>query len=149
MPMSKLWTSRAHAVTLANCVSVTVLFLSGCGGAADPLNRQAIRGEVTLSSQPLDSGSISFDPQDRENGRPGGATIVDGKFALERQRGLPPGTYTVRVNSADANEMAAGEPGESRRILAKERIPSKWNSKSEQTITVVDGEENSFQFAIP
>ncbi|WDI42974.1 hypothetical protein [Bremerella sp. P1] len=149
MPVSKDWTKRIDAVGLMLVVSVSTLLLAGCGGTADPLNRQAVTGEVTLSNQPLDTGSISFDPQDRTTGRPGGATILDGKFALDRQRGLPPGTYTVRVNSADANEMAAGEPGESRRALPKERIPSKWNSKSEQTITVVDGEENSFQFAIP
>ncbi|QDU74488.1 hypothetical protein Pan97_14960 [Bremerella volcania] len=148
MPVSKDWTKRIDSVVLMLCVSTSTLFLAGCGASADPLNRQAVRGEVTLDSQPLDNGSISFDPQDREKGRPGGATILDGKFALERQRGLPPGTYTVRVNSADAQTEAVGEPGESRR-LAKERIPSQWNSKSEQTITVVDGEENTFQFAIP
>ncbi len=130
---------------------VTILFvgLAGCGATSDPLNRQAVSGLVTLKDQPLDTGSISFDPQDRENGRPGGATISGGKFELDRERGLPPGTYTVRVNSADSSATeAVGEPGESRQV-AKERIPSKWNSKSEQTVTVVDGEENHFELSIP
>lgn len=149
MRVSKDWTKQIHTIAVTSLLSASFLLFVGCGGSGDPLNRQAVSGEVTLSNQPLDTGSISFDPQDRENGRPGGATIEGGKFTLDRARGLPPGTYTVRVNSADANEMAVGEPGESRRVLAKERIPSKWNSKSEQTITVVDGEENSFQFAIP
>ncbi|MBA2115758.1 hypothetical protein [Bremerella alba] len=148
MPVSKDRTLKIESVVLMLCVSVSTLFLSGCGGAVDPLNRQAISGEVTLNDQPLDTGSISFDPQDRDQGRPGGATILDGKFSVESERGLPPGTYTVRINSADATAEAAGEPGESRR-LAKERIPTQWNSKSDQTITVVDGEDNSFQFAIP
>lgn len=148
MPVLKDWTRQIDSMAFMLLISVSTLFFSGCGVAADPLNRQAIRGEVTLNNQPLDTGSISFDPQDRESGRPGGATIQEGKFVLDRERGLPPGTYTVRVNSADATALAVGEPGESRR-LAKERIPSLWNSKSEQTITVVDGEENTFQFAIP
>lgn len=142
------WTKRIHYVAFMVCVSAATLVFSGCGGSADPLNRQAISGEVTLGEKPLDNGSISFEPQDLTTGRPGGATILEGKFALDSQRGLPPGTYTVRVNSADSVTEAVGEPGESR-LLPKERVPAKWNSKSEQTITVVDGEENTFQFAIP
>lgn len=148
MIVSMEWIQRIHHVAFMVCLSAATLFFAGCSGAADPLNRQAISGEVTLSKKPLDKGSISFEPQDLATGRPGGATILEGKFALDSQRGLPPGTYTVRVNSADSVTEAVGEPGESR-LLPKERIPAQWNSKSEQTITVVDGEENSFQFAIP
>ncbi|PQO29131.1 hypothetical protein C5Y96_15365 [Blastopirellula marina] len=142
------WTTRSRYVAFMVCVSAATLVFVGCGGPADPLNRQAIRGEITLGKKPLDKGSISFDPQDLTTGRSGGATILEGKLALDSQRGLPPGIYTVRVNSADSVTEAVGEPGESR-LLPKERIPSQWNSKSEQTITVVDGEENNFQFAIP
>ena len=152
MPISMDWTQRIQVIALMLLVGTGTFSFAGCGGPSDPLNRQAVSGEVTLNNQPLDNGSISFDPEDRENGRPGGATIADGKFTIDRERGLPPGTYTVRVNSADSvkeSAGAAGEPGESRRQLPKERIPADWNTKSDQTITVVDGEDNSFQFAIP
>ncbi len=149
MPMSMDWTKRIQVIALMLLVGAGTFSIAGCGGPSDPLNRQAIRGEVTLKNQPLDNGSISFDPQDRENGRSGGATITDGKFVIDQKRGLPPGTYTVRVNSADSQTEEVGEPGESRRQLPKERIPASWNTKSDQTISVVDGEENSFQFAIP
>jgi len=130
-------------------VTILVVVLAGCGVASDPLNRQAVSGHVTFKDQPLDDGSISFDPQDRLNGRPGGATVSDGKFALERERGLPPGIYTVRINSADASVSETVEaPGITRQV-AKERIPTTWNSMSEQTVTVVEGEENHFELAIP
>lgn len=128
-----------------------LLGLVGCAGANDPLNRQAISGAVTLNGEPLNNGSISFDPQDREKGRSGGAVIENGEFRLDRQRGLQPGAYTVRIHSADTSTMAVADeamPGDSRKV-ARERIPAQWNSQSEQTVTVEDGGKNHFEFAIP
>lgn len=124
---------------------------AGCFGTSDPLNRQAVSGEVTLKDVALDTGSIAFDPVDTTTGRPGGASIVDGKFELAKERGLPPGTYTVRVNSADLEgepELPEDAPGDSRKLLP-DRIPASWNSKSENTITVEDGGENHFVLSIP
>lgn len=128
-----------------------LLGLVGCGGVSDPLNRQAVSGTVTLDGELLNNGSISFDPQDREHGRSGGAVIENGKFRLDRQRGLPPGSYTVRIHSADSSTAPVVDeamPGDSRQV-ARERIPAHWNSQSEQTVTVEDGGKNQFEFAIP
>ncbi len=137
--------------SLAAACSLLALTLTGCGGPADELNRQAVSGQVTLNNQPLDRGSISFDPQDRENGRSGGATIENGSFTLPKERGLPPGSYTVRVYSADTTAEAVtpdGLPGDSSKV-APERIPAAWNSNSQEQVTVEDGGENHFELSIP
>lgn len=129
---------------------VTTSFI-GCFGPSDPLNRQAVTGEVLLKNVALDTGSISFTPVDMETGRPAGATIAEGNFSIAKEQGLPPGTYTVRVNSADesaAPVLPEGMPGDSRK-LAPDRIPPSWNAKSEETITVEDGGENHFVLSIP
>lgn len=122
----------------------------GCGGGtSDPLNRQDVAGQVTFGGSPLDTGSISFEPQDASVSTSGGAVIENGKFALPKGRGLAPGTYAVRITSA---EQGAGEveeaPGDSS-VVSKERIPANWNTQSDQTVTVEAGGENSFDFSIP
>jgi len=124
--------------------------LVGCGGGtSDPLNRQDISGQVTLQGQPLDTGTISFEPQAGTGGTSGGATIENGKFALPKGRGLAPGTYTVRLSSPEGGPVVTDEaPGETP-PPAKERIPASWNSQSEQTISVEAGKQNTFEFEVP
>ncbi|RCS41197.1 hypothetical protein DTL42_21745 [Bremerella cremea] len=132
-------------------LGLAAVSLTGCFGPSDPLNRQAVSGEVTLKNVALDTGNISFDPVDQTTGRPGGASIEQGKFTLPQERGLPPGTYKVRITSADesATPVTPDEaPGDSRK-LAPDRIPASWNTKSEETVTIEDGGENHFVLAIP
>ncbi|EAQ81816.1 carboxypeptidase-like regulatory domain-containing protein [Blastopirellula marina] len=126
-------------------------FLLGCGSPQDSLNRQPVSGSVTLKGQPLDRGSISLETQNSAQGTSGGAVIENGEFSISRQRGLPPGSYTVRIYSPDPTTLGwpAGEaPGESRRE-PQERVPAAWNTKSAQTVVVEDGGENRFDLAIP
>ncbi len=132
-------------------LGLSLVGLAGCFGPSDSLNRQAITGEVLLKNVALDTGSISFTPVDMETGRPAGATIKQGSFKIAQEQGLPPGTYTVRVNSADTTAepvLPDGMPGDSRK-LAPDRIPASWNSMSQETITVEDGGENHFVLSIP
>ncbi|WP_166827937.1 carboxypeptidase-like regulatory domain-containing protein [Thalassoroseus pseudoceratinae] len=126
------------------CISATLV---GCG-SDDPLNRQAVSGMVSLKGEPLDTGSISFEPKGDGTTVGGGATITDGNFEIKQERGLPPGTYLVRVFSADEQGEKIEMPGESRK-LAPDRIPPEWNAASEQTIEVKDGDQNHFELKIP
>lgn len=125
---------------------------SGCGGPTDTLNRQAVSGQVTLKGEPLDTGVVSFETQDSANGTSGGAVITAGRFEISKQRGLPPGVYTVRISSPDSSTVvqpAEGEaPGDSSRV-AKERVPKIWNVDSQETITVEADGKNRFDLAIP
>ena len=125
--------------------------VAGCGGRDDGVNRQAVSGQVVLKNQPIDTGSISFEPQGDGPGIAGGAVITDGKFELPRVRGLPPGKYTVRISSPDtsAQKVAADDlPGEPEK-LSPDRVPPAWNSQSTQTIEVQDRGKNHFEFEIP
>jgi len=131
--------------------AVALPLLLGCGGMSDPLNRQPVSGSVTFQGTPLDHGSISLETQNSSQGTSGGSVIENGQFSIARQRGLPPGEYTVRVYSSDMANLALPTgvaPGDSTR-LPRERIPAAWNIQSEQTVTVEDGGANHFELAIP
>ncbi|MGC1273274.1 MAG: carboxypeptidase-like regulatory domain-containing protein [Planctomycetaceae bacterium] len=124
--------------------------LSGCG-AENELGRLPVSGTVLLDGEPLDSGTISFDPIDQATGTSGGATVTAGQFEIATERGLPPGIYRVRISAptggvaaSDAEPPPPGEPTET----AKERIPASWNTESQEQVEVKEGEENIFTFPI-
>lgn len=131
---------------------LSLLLLSGCG-QSDPLNRQAVSGHVSLAAEPL-QGMIEFSPVGG-SGQAAGALIDAGKYSIASEKGLPPGDYEVRIYSA-SNEKAKAEmgtespeaPGEII-MVAKEKIPATYNSKTEQVRTVVAGQKNEFDFEIP
>mgnify|MGYP001236411468 CR=1 FL=1 len=120
--------------------------LVGCG-EKNELGRLRVTGSVTLDGKPLDQGTIEFAPTG-ETGVSGGAMITDGEYEIPGDRGLPPGTYTVRISSADEKSGEAEKlPGESD-AMAEERIPAKYNTESEITREVKAEGENKFDFKI-
>jgi hypothetical protein len=131
--------------------SLVLAFVALCGcGEDNPLGRKAISGAVTLNGQPLDNGSITFEPVDLNRGVGGGSNIVDGKYSLPEEQGLPPGKYVVRIMSADASQTEPVEemPGEAPKTLAKERIPPHWNIQSAQQIEVSAEGDNVHNFDV-
>jgi hypothetical protein len=120
------------------CAAIIV----GCG-PGNELGRRPVSGTVTLDGQPLERGSISFQPVG--DGTSSGATIENGTFSIPEQRGLPPGTYTVRIYSSQDGVMADEIPGEIR--PPRELIPSDWNTDSKHQIEV-NGGDNTFTFDI-
>ena len=64
------------------------------------LDLQEVSGSVSLDSQPLGNGTIQFSPLDKD-GLASGSAIVEGKYRIPREKGLPPGKYTVRISAAD------------------------------------------------
>ncbi len=122
--------------------------LVGCAGS-DGLPREAVSGTVTLDGQPLPDGAIQMIPVDKKDGIAAGAIIKDGKYEIEREKGLVPGQYRVVINSgqAPAAAPADGPPGP---VVAsdtpKELIPSQYNLESTLTADVKAGTPNSFPF---
>jgi hypothetical protein len=124
--------SRLSRFLLLLCAAV----LLGCG-EPNPLGRRAVHGAVTFQGQPVDHGGIQFIPDDLQHGVSSGAMIQAGKYRIKTAEGLPPGSYKVVISSPDRVEKAKAEgpPGEEVTV-ARERIPRKYNSKSELKIEV-------------
>jgi hypothetical protein len=136
-----------------NCfiaVLVLISLLMGCS-RNNPLGREAVRGKVTLNGVVLDQGTIQFNPKGA-GGVSSGAVIKDGEYAIIAERGLPPGKYSVCINSTIANpkdknrNRKAGPPGGGVGLPGIERISAAYNSASTLTVDVVAGQSNGFHF---
>jgi hypothetical protein len=135
---------------LFSAYAVATLLFIGCS-KPNPLGRFPLSGSVTLQGQPLDQGTIAFEPVDLTNGIPSGAEIKNGSYDIPTEKGLPAGKYTVRITSTDAPAAAASDamPGDAPVVMGKERIPPKWNLNSDQQVEIKPDGEHVFDFAIP
>ena len=122
----------------------------GCGAEpSDGLPRRAISGSVRFGGNPVESGSIAFDP-DADGGAhavSGGAMIRDGGYSIDRASGLTPGTYRVSIRSSGASSpLSGGAPGTPPRQAPRDLIPEKFNSKSTLKVELKDGGTSRFDF---
>lgn len=105
----------------------------------DP-NRLAITGEVLLHGKPLSRAVIAFDSE--QKGIVGsGATITDGRFAIEAVDGLVPGVYKVTLYELVDDHGGTAEGGRPPRIV----IPPEYGPQSKQKIEVKAGQSNHFR----
>jgi hypothetical protein len=78
--------------------------------------------------------------------------IADGKYHVERQFGLTPGRYLIRVSAGDGRTLynSDGPPGPGGgNIISKETVPASWNVDSKEERTVTKNSPNHFDFDIP
>jgi hypothetical protein len=128
------------------------VLLAGCGGK-NPLNRQPVRGNVTLDGAPLERGVIEFHSQ-HERGVASGALIENGRYSLPTEKGLPEGSYLVRIYSSKDRppDVRASEDGElaapGAELPGIELIPAKYNAFSEIVCQVSARSRNQFDFDI-
>jgi hypothetical protein len=131
-------------------LSLFLLLALACS-SKDPYGRLPVSGTITLRGIPIDQGMIQFLSTDaNQRGPVAGAMIRDGKYAVPREQGLPPGVYRVMITSPESNnkEAPVGPPGIKMPPLGKERIPASYNRESKHTVEVKEGVENVFNFAI-
>jgi hypothetical protein len=83
-----------------------VLLLVGCGD-----QRVTVKGKVTLDGNPVDSGSISFQPKDG-NGPGTGGTIENGEYLLQGPSAAVPGPKVVTIIAVmkTGKRIPAGPP---------------------------------------
>lgn len=81
----------SYLVALACCL------IAGCGGEGKGPQRAAVRGMVTVDSQPVEKGSIQFTPTDGTTGPVAGAGIENGKYSADKQSGPVVGTNLVQI----------------------------------------------------
>lgn len=139
----KQQTLRTATVAVFGTV-LSVFAMSGCDSGQ---TRASVSGIVTFDGQPLDNGTITFEPVDRTTGQAGGASIEAGKFDLPAERGLAPGEYKVSIsaNVGGGPENGSAPPGEPARV-PKQPIPAKYNTATTLTRSVKAGDDNVLQF---
>lgn len=127
------------------CLIALSLSALVCGCGEKAANQFAVSGSVTYLGQPLDQGSIQFEPA-ADQPTFSGAPIEAGKYLLPSENGLAPGVYRVRISSAAPVAAApVAAPGESG-PPAKDRIPAKYNAETTLQAEVKKDGENKFDF---
>ena len=143
--------THRREVRFRSTLVALLLAMAGCSGSSDDLPREAVSGAVTLDGEPLPRGMIQFRPSDTGpasgSGVVGGSTIEDGRFSIPRGMGLTPGQYKVSINaSTDRREARTKGRIVQKSGLAKELIPSKYNSETELVAEVKKGGTSDLKF---
>jgi hypothetical protein len=133
---------------------VLALLITGC---ADKFGgRVEVVGEVQLKGQPIKDGVVMFEPLDGQDTRVN-SIIINGSYKVERENGLKPGKYLIRVTAGDnkspvnvfnPNEGPGPSAVGSTNVISKELIPESWNTKSKETRTITSESPNTINLDI-
>ena len=122
------------------------LVLSGCGKAKP--QRLAVSGRVTVDGQPLEIGSILFQPEGR--GPKSGGMIQGGVFSIAASTGPQAGEYVVGIQAPKLSPGTVLPTEESARfeVLTRneERLPARYNARSTLRASVTESGPNIFDF---
>ena len=118
--------------------ALALMTLAGCGSGS---GLASVSGTVTLDGSPLPDALVSFYP---EEGRfSSGTTDSSGHYVLDYtadEQGAVVGKHTVKITVATVQ----GEGGPAR--PPKEKVPAKYNEKSELTVEVEPGTNADMDF---
>lgn len=121
--------------------------ITGCGSGS----RSSVEGTVTFDGQSVDGGSITFLPESGDkNASPASGQIIDGKYAIDSERGPAPGKYKVEIiwkKKTGKQIPNASDPGTSV-DETKQVIPQKYNSKTELTCEIKSGSNKNVNFEL-
>ncbi|HLA85800.1 MAG TPA: hypothetical protein VJL29_13500 [Thermoguttaceae bacterium] len=118
---------------------------AGCG---DTL-RQSIEGVVTLDGRPLAEGSIQLLPREGTRGPSAGALIKDGRFSIDASKGAFAGTFRVEITAMRQGKQVRIDPETGGKYLLNEQyLPARYNTKSELTADIKEGQPNKLEFAL-
>ncbi|MEQ1830635.1 MAG: carboxypeptidase-like regulatory domain-containing protein [Pirellula sp.] len=129
--------SSLRSRTLAPCMMMASLFflLSGCGS-----DLSTVKGKVTLDGTPVENAFVEFVPKGK--GTPSyGRTDKDGNYYLAyslEKNGAAPGEYAVRISTADVGDVG--------RASIPERVPDRYNRKTELSAEVKANQSSVFNF---
>ena len=82
---------------------VALLTALGCGATKDARTLFAVSGNVTFGGKPVPAGFVTFEPNtSQKNVGPGcGASIKNGYYETEKNKGITGGPYFVTVSGSD------------------------------------------------
>ncbi|MFI4873935.1 MAG: hypothetical protein ACIALR_01265 [Blastopirellula sp. JB062] len=95
---------------LKSTLLIATCFLVGCSTNTDGIMRYELSGDVTFQGKPVVNGQITLEP-DAQQGNKGPAStavIKDGKYQVERPRGLVGGAYVARLTGYGAPVEGGG-----------------------------------------
>jgi len=122
-----------------------LVFALGCGGESG-LIKHPVLGNVSLDGNPLERGTIFFDPFPGIKGDPATGAILNGAYKVE----LTVGEYRVKINGSKktGNKMQKAMAPKGEMIDEEvEAVPAAYNSKSNLKQSVVVG-NNKGDFAV-
>jgi hypothetical protein len=118
--------------------------MSGCGDG-----RVIVRGVVNVDKQPIEEGSIAFEPADAQGPTTGGI-IKDGKYELIGNAAAIPGEKIVRIAGVrkTGKMVEAGPPAPKGTLIPQmeQCVPSHYNDQSTLRRTITPGKPNTQDF---
>jgi hypothetical protein len=110
----------------------------GCGkGGA------TVEGRVTFDGQPVEAGTIVFEPADGAGPSAGGA-IENGRYRLAGDAGVTPGKKTVRITAMrkTGRQIEEGPPAPPGTMVdeIEQFIPATYNTNSSLQVDVTGGQ---------
>ena len=117
-----------------------------CPGCSD--GRYPVQGAVTFNGEPVDEGTISFEPVDG-NGPTTGGSIVAGKYELLENAAAFPGKKTVRISAVrKTGRKVVNEFSASRAMIdeVQRYIPDIYNTNSTLSCEVTANGPNQIDF---
>jgi len=119
-------------------VLLAAISLQGCG-KSDRITTYPVTGSVTLGGNPIEQGSIVFDPADGQGTSAMGG-IEKGQFTAQ----VPAGEKILRLSAV----RTTGEKDQYGALVSESYIPAKYNLESQITKTVKPDEENKFDLTL-
>jgi hypothetical protein len=119
-------------------LSIAVVFFCSCGPSDAELYK--VSGTVSFDGQPVEKGTVVFEPVDSVPGNSAGGEIHNGVFTLQSRQGK-------KKVSIRATRPIPGKWNAVMKVPAiQQYIPAEYNSKTTLTAEVVPGGENHFEF---
>jgi hypothetical protein len=150
-------------VAMGVLVSFGLLVVSGCGDETGLPKRYSVTGKITYKGEPVEQGTIIFEPNDLATGRVAQGTIQNGYYALsttgENKDGALPGDYKIAIISkvVDMASVEANRKGGAGRQddvikaekTAKRMIPKKYEQSVNSKLTAtVEAKSNTKNFEL-
>jgi hypothetical protein len=120
------------------------ILLAGCGKSGVDL--APVSGLVTLDGEPLAGARLRFQPEAAGGSPSYGSTDQEGRYELSFKRGQKGaliGWHTVRVEASVEPAEAEGKAS-----LRPQKLPARYNDRSELREEVKADEDNEIDFAL-
>ena len=132
-------------MSLRNVFIMVLAAVFGCGHHGGP-ERVVVSGTVTYQGQPVKEGQIRFYPTKGTQAPMSGGDIIDGKYVVEAQGGVPVGTHEIRIAAfrpdpryREYEKSLRPDASALEKPPKQQYLPEKYNTKTKLEITIPPG----------